>query len=268
MSEKSLELAKKIRKSSVQMVYNAHASHIGGALSMADILAVLYGEVLNVRPSEPDWADRDRCLLSKGHACVSFYAALAHSGFYPLSNLESYGVNGSSYLSHTSHHIPGVEISAGSLGHGLPIACGLALGAKIKNKSNSVYVILGDGEMDEGSNWEAILFAAQNHLSNLCAVIDYNKIQSLGNTNEVMCLEPLTNKLRDFNWNVIEVDGHNHDELLGAFNSFKAQKEKPTVIVANTVKGKGVSFMENSLAWHYKSPNDEQYQQAIKEIDA
>lgn len=267
MSTKSLEMAKKIRKTSVAMVYKAHSSHIGGALSMADILAVLYSDVLNYDANNPAWEKRDRCLLSKGHACVSFYAVLAHTGFFPVSELDSYSQDGSAFLCHTTHHVPGIEISAGSLGHVFSIACGIALGAKIKKEKFKTYVILGDGEMDEGSNWEALLFGAHHNLSNLCAIIDYNKIQSFGNTNDVLRLEPLIDKLKSFNWNVINVDGHNHDELLRAFDDFKHEKYRPTVIIANTVKGKGVSFMENNLAWHYKSPNEEQYKQAIKEIE-
>lgn len=266
MSNKSIELAKKIRETSVSMVHKAHASHIGGALSMADILAVLYSDVLNRKPENPEWEQRDRCLLSKGHACVSFYAVLAHTGYYPLAALDTYAQNGSSFLCHTTHHVPGIEISAGSLGHGLPIACGIALGARIKGEKFKTYVILGDGEMDEGSNWEAFLFAAHHKLSNLCVIIDYNKIQSFGNTNDVLCLEPLEQKMKAFNWNVVRVDGHDHDALKRAFDLFGCEKENPTVIIADTVKGKGVSFMENSLAWHYKSPDDGQYEQAVKEI--
>ena len=267
MSIKSLEMDKKIRKTSVTMVYKAHASHIGGALSMADILAVLYSDILIYDKSNPKWEKRDRCLLSKGHACASFYAVLAHAGFFPIDELDSYAQNGSSFLCHTTHHVPGVEISAGSLGHGFPIACGIALSAKIKKENFNTYVILGDGEMDEGSNWEALLFGAHHNLSNLCVIIDYNKIQSFGDTNDVLRLEPLVDKLESFNWNVINVDGHNHDELFHAFDLFKHEENKPTIIIANTIKGKGVSFMENNLAWHYKSPNEEQYKQAMEEIE-
>lgn len=263
----SIDLAKKIRISSIEMVYKAHASHIGGALSMADILAVLYANVLHYNIDNHNDDNRDRCLLSKGHACVSFYAALAHVGFYPISALESYGQNGSSFLCHTSHHVKGVEISAGSLGHGMPIACGIAYAAKISKKTYRTYVILGDGEMDEGSNWEAFLFAAHHHLDNLCVVIDYNKIQSYGNTNEVMNLEPLAKKIDSFNWHAIEVDGHNHVDLKKAFDEAAMYKGKPSVVIAHTIKGKGVSFMENELLWHYKSPNDEQFNKAMEELD-
>ncbi len=262
----SITFAKHIREISVQMVHRAHASHIGGALSMADILAVLYTDILNIHPQDPDWDERDRFILSKGHACVSLYAALALVGFFPPEQLETYGKNGSKLLCHISHHVPGVEFSAGSLGHGLPYAVGIALAAKRKNKDYRTYVVVGDGEMDEGSNWEALMFAGHHHLNNLCAIIDYNKIQSLGTTEEVMTLEPLADKLKAFNCHVINIDGHNHAELLAAFQQFKAEQEHPTVIIANTIKGKGVSYMENNLAWHYKSPNDEQLKTAMEEI--
>jgi len=263
----SVKLAKKVIISSVEMVHRANASHIGSALSMADILAVLYADVLNFFPNDPENDYRDRCLLSKGHACVSFYAVLAHCGFYPVKSLEEYGQEGSQFLCHTSHHIPGVEISAGSLGHGLPIGCGIAYSAKIQKKSYRTYVIVGDGEMDEGSNWEALLFSSHHKLDNLCLIIDYNKIQSFGNTNEVLRLEPFKNKLESFNWHVIEVDGHNHQALLSAFTEAKETKGMPSVVLANTIKGKGVSYMENELLWHYRSPNDNQYKQAMEELN-
>lgn len=264
----SIEFAKRVRSLSVEMVYRAHASHIGGAMSMADILAVLYTNVLKYDPQNPHMENRDRCLLSKGHACVSFYSALCLAGFYSKDELMTYGTNGSLFLCHTTHHVPGIEISAGSLGHGLPIACGIALGAKRKQQNFKTYVILGDGEMDEGSNWEAFLFAAHHHLDNLCVIIDYNKIQSYGNTNDVINLEPLADKLKDFNWNVVNINGHDHEQLKKAFDDFKNTTGKPTVIIANTIKGKGVSYMENELVWHYKSPNEEQFKQAMEEIGA
>ena len=261
----SIEFAKEVRRLSVQMVYRAHASHIGGAMSMADILSVLYTDVMKFDVHNPEWDGRDRFVLSKGHACVSYYATLALAGFYPVADLETYAQKGSPFLCHISHHIPGVEFSAGSLGHGLPIATGLALAGQRKKKDFKTYVLLGDGEMDEGSNWEALLFAAHYHLSNLCAIIDYNKIQSLGDTNKVMNLEPLVDKLKDFNCHVIEVDGHNHEELLNAFST-QFDNGKPKCIVAKTVKGKGISFMENDNAWHHASMNEKQYQQAKEEL--
>jgi transketolase len=265
--QKSKLLAQNIRKTSIKLVYQANASHIGGALSMADILAVLYADVLKFDSENNQYPGRDRFILSKGHSCVALYATLAHSGYFSLDELDSYGKDGSKFLSHTSHYVSGVESSAGSLGHGLPIACGLAFAAKRKKETWRTYVLVGDGEMDEGSNWEALLFGAQFNLDNLCLIIDYNKIQSLGFTNEVMNLEPLKSKLEAFNWNVLNVDGHNHNELLAAFDNANQTNDKPTVIIANTIKGKGVSFMENKLLWHYKSPNEEQYIQAMEEIE-
>lgn len=261
----SKEFARDIRLTALKMVYYAKASHIGGALSMADILAVLYNDVMHIDPANPKDPDRDRLFLSKGHCCTSHYAALALKGFFLLDELKTYGNNNSRLLSHSSHYVEGVEISAGSLGHGFPIACGVALAAKRKGKSFKTYCIVGDGEMDEGSNWEALLFGAHNNLDNLYLVIDYNKIQSLGNTNEIINLEPLHAKLESFNWRVLEIDGHNHDQIFNALTLENIER-KPTVIIAHTIKGKGVSFMENQLAWHYKSPNKEQYNQAISEI--
>lgn len=263
----SITFAKQIREHSVQMVHDANASHIGGALSMADILAVLYTDVLKYHPQEPEWPGRDRFLLSKGHACVSLYATLALKGFFPTELLATYGKNESKLLCHISHHVPGVEISAGSLGHGLPYAVGMALAAKRKKETYRTFVIVGDGEMDEGSNWESLMFAGHHHLNNLCTIIDYNKIQSLGRTEEVMTLEPLADKLKAFNCRTINIDGHNHTELLQAFRQFETEEQQPTVIIANTIKGKGVSYMENNLAWHYKSPNDEQLKTAMEEIE-
>ena len=267
MIENSLLLATEIRRTSLRMVYQAKASHIGGALSMVDILSVLYSSILNYDSSIPDWELRDRFILSKGHSCVSFYSTLALCGFFPLEELDEYGKDGSRLLSHTTHYVPGVELSAGSLGHGLPVGCGIALAAKRKKVSYRTYVLVGDGEMDEGSNWEALLFAAHFGLDNLCLIIDYNKIQSLGATNDVLKLEPLKTKLEAFNLNVIQIDGHDHQALFNAFKSIESLKGKPSVIIADTIKGKGVSFMENQLLWHYKSPNEEQYNQAIKEIE-
>jgi len=267
MTGNSKLLAKEVRKKSLQMVHLANSSHIGGALSMTDILAVLYTSVLKYNPENPNWEERDRFILSKGHACVSLYSILALCGFFPLEELEEYGKNGSRLLTHVTHYIPGVEVSAGSLGHGLPIACGIALAAKRKKMDYHTYVLVGDGEMDEGSNWEALLLAAHHKLDNLCLIIDYNKIQSLGNTNDILNLEPFRAKLEAFNWNVVQINGHSHSEILNAFIQARQTKGKPTVIIADTIKGKGVSFMEDKLLWHYRSPNKEQLNNAIKEIE-
>jgi transketolase len=262
----SKQLAKEIRKKSVELVYQANASHIGGALSMADILAVLYTDILQFDPENPKNQDRGRLILSKGHCCTALYAVLALKGFFPVEELQEYGKEGSRLTSHISHYVPGIEISAGSLGHGFPIACGLAIAALRKAQQHKIYCILGDGEMDEGSNWEAFLFGSHHQLNNLCAIIDYNKLQGLGNTNEVLNLEPLKDKLLAFNWECLEIDGHNHLEIKEAFDHF-SKNPKPTAIIAHTIKGKGVDFMENKLLWHYRSPREDEFNEAITQIE-
>jgi len=262
----NLEFAKEIRKEALKMVYNAKASHIGGALSMSDILAVLYNDILRIDPSKPDSPDRDRFLLSKGHACTSLYAALALKGFFPKEKLKSYAQEGSIFLSHSSHLISGVEISAGSLGHAFPISCGLALAAKRKKAKWKTYCLVSDGEIDEGSNWEAILFAPQQKLDNLILIVDFNNIQSLGHVKQVIDIEPLKDKFNAFRWEVEEVNGHNINELLLAFDKLQNNNGKPKVIIAHTIKGKGVTFMEDKLLWHYKSPSTEQFKEAINNL--
>jgi len=262
----SIELAKKIRYKTLQLVYEAKASHIGGALSMTDILAVLYNDILVYDQSDPTFESRDRFLLSKGHACTSFYATLAYCGFFSFNELNSYAQNGSQFLSHASHKIPGVELSTGSLGHALPVGCGMALAAKLKNEKHRIFVLLSDGELDEGSNWESFLFAPQHQLDNLIVVVDYNKIQSFGFTNEVINLEPLSEKFQAFNWNTIIIDGHDHQQIKQALQRSKNRNTRPTIIIANTIKGKGIDFMENKLLWHYKSPNNEEYEKGINQL--
>ncbi len=266
MNLDSTALARQIRIEAVRMVARANASHIGGALSMADLIAVLYSEILRVRPDEPAWPMRDRFLLSKGHSCTALYAALAVRGFFPLDELETYGRDGSRLMAHISHKIPGVEFSTGSLGHGLPFGCGKALAAKRSGADWRTFVMLSDGELDEGSNWEAILFAPQHRLDNLVAIVDYNKIQSLGSVAEVMELDPLADKFRAFRWAVREVDGHNHDAIREALSSIPWEVGKPSVLIAHTIKGKGVDFMENSLQWHYSSPKGEQFTSALLQL--
>jgi len=262
----TLEYAAEIRRAAVTMVAKARASHIGGALSMADILAVLYGEVLRLRSHDPAWAERDRLILSKGHCCASLYAALAIKGFFPNADLDSYGRDDSRLLSHISHKVPGVEFSTGSLGHGLPFGCGKALAAKRKKENWRSFVLLSDGELDEGSNWEAILFAPQQKLDNVVVIVDYNKIQSLGSVAEVLELEPLAEKFRAFRWAVKEIDGHDHSAIRGALASLPFEKGKPSCIIAHTIKGKGVDFMENKLQWHYSAPDQEQLVSALSQI--
>jgi transketolase len=265
MHNNSTKLSREIRANCVKMVYEAKASHIGGALSMADILAVLYQDILKFNPENPKWEDRDRFLLSKGHACTSLYATLALKGFFPLGQLSTYGQDGSDFVSHTSHKIPGIEISAGSLGHALPIGCGIALAAKKKNKNFRTFVLVSDGELDEGSNWEAILFAPQHKLDNLILIVDYNKIQSLGNVKDVLDLEPLKKKFEAFNWECSEIDGHNHKAIYESLATLELNG-RPKAIIAHTIKGKGIDFMENKLLWHYKSPSEKEYIDAISQI--
>jgi transketolase len=266
MSISSVSLSRLIRETTLQMVFEAKASHIGGALSMVDILAVLYEEVLQIDPKQPQSPERDRFLLSKGHACTSLYSTLAIKGFFDLNELKTYSANGSRLLSHTSHKVPGIELSTGSLGHALSVSCGLALAAKRKRKAFHTFCLVSDGELNEGSNWEGILFAPHHKLNNLTLIVDFNKIQSFGTVEEVLNLDPLTSKFEAFGWNVVEIDGHNHEEIYLALVKAKSSADKPTVIVANTVKGKGVSFMENRLLWHYKSPSQDEYNLALKEI--
>lgn len=261
------ELANSIRSHTLKMVHRANASHVGSCLSMADLLAVLYGQILKIDPANPNLPERDRFILSKGHATAILYAVLAERGFFPLEWLDTYCQDGSLLTGHANHHVPGVEVSTGSLGHGLPIGCGMALAGKREGKSYKVYVILSDGEIDEGSNWESILFAPHHHLDNLVVIVDYNKIQSFGTVKEVLDLDPLVDKWKAFRWSVQEVDGHNHQQIEEVLNTVPFEPGKPSVIIAHTTKGKGVSFMENQLAWHYKSPNAEQLSQALSELE-
>jgi transketolase len=244
------------------------SSHIGSILSMADILAVLYGEVLLYKPEEPKWAGRDRFILSKGHAGAGVYATLAESGFFPVEKLQTHYQDGSDLSGHVSHKgIPGVEFSTGSLGHGLPVAAGMALAAKINNENHRAFVLLGDGECGEGANWEAILFAAHHKLDNLVAIVDRNKLQSIYATEDTLALEPFAEKWKAFDWNVIEIDGHNHVEILDACKEESKAINKPLCIIASTIKGKNVSFMENNILWHYRSPQGAEYEAAIAELE-
>lgn len=267
-SNDTKELARRLRRHALQMTHRARTSHIGSCLSMADILAVLYGGVLRVAPAEPALADRDRLIVSKGHAAAIVYAVLAETGFFPTEALEAYCVDGGVLGGHVTRTVPGVEFSTGSLGHGLPVAAGMALAAKRAGSRARAFVILSDGEMDEGSNWEAIQFAQHFRLDNLVVVVDYNKIQSFGRVSEISELEPFADKWRAFNWGVREVDGHDHAELAAAFAALPTVAGRPSVIVAHTVKGKGVSFMEDLIAWHYKSPNDDELVRALAEVEA
>jgi transketolase len=258
-------LAKRVRQSALRMVHRAKASHIGSALSITDILAVLYGEVMRFDPADQNFKLRDRFILSKGHACVAVYATLAEVGIIPKAQLETYGDDFSWLMNHISHKVNGVEFSTGSLGHGLPFGVGKALASRVRGETWRTFVLLSDGEMDEGANWEALMFAAHHKLSNLTAIIDYNKLQSLDTVANTLGLEPLVDKLRAFGSSVHEIDGHDHRMLAEALSS--VANEKASVIVAHTTKGKGVSFMENRVEWHYKNPNDEQLAMALAELE-
>lgn len=261
------ELALRIRKHAVNMTSSGKSSHIGAILSIADILAVLYNDYLKYDARNPKWDGRDRFVLSKGHAGAGVYAVLAEMGFFPKELLKNHYQNGSIFSGHVSHKdIPGVEVSTGSLGHGLPIGCGMAYVAKRDQKKHKVVVLMSDGECDEGSNWEAILFAGHHKLSNLTAIVDYNKIQSLDFVNKTMELEPFNQKWESFGWQTISIDGHNHDEINSALHIVN-ENEKPKCIIANTIKGKGVSFMENNVLWHYRSPQGEEFIQAMEELE-
>ena len=262
----SKQLANNIRKHTLMMTSLGGSSHIGSIFSVCDILAVLYGSVLKLRPNEPKWKERDRFILSKGHAGAGVYAALAESGFIPIDKLKTHYQDGSDLSGHVSHKgIPGVELSTGSLGHGLPVAAGMALAAKINKNEHNIYALMSDGECDEGSNWEAILFAAHHNLNNLIAIIDRNMLQSIKTTEDTLSLEPFADKWKAFGWKVIEIDGHNHDQIYKECVN-KSQSKKPLCIIANTIKGKGVSFMENQTLWHYRSAQGQEYDEALKEL--
>jgi transketolase len=265
----SVAFAARVRADAVRMVHRAKASHIGSALSIADIVALLYAPedgLLQVRPGEPQWPGRDRFLLSKGHACVTVYAALAGRGFFPHEELQSYGQDFARLMNHISHKVPGVEFSTGSLGHALPFGVGKALGARIRGESWRTFVLLSDGELNEGSNWEALMFAAHHKLSSVTAIVDANGLQSLTTTAETLDMGDLRAKFAAFGAEVFDVDGHDHAALRAALMA--PSVDKPRVVIARTTKGKGVSFMEHSVDWHYRSPNDAQLAQALGELDA
>lgn len=261
----SEELSVQIRLDAWEMAYKAKASHMGGNFSIADAVAVLYHDIANVDPKNPDKPDRDRIILSKGHCCAVLYACLAECGFFPKDELMTFGQNGSRLSCHISYKVPGVELSSGSLGHGAPVAAGMALHAKLHGDKYKVYALCGDGECDEGSIWEMIEFAGQNKLDNFTVLIDANQMQAMGDTKDIINLEPLSEKLNSFGWHAIDVDGHNHDALRAAFR--EDPEGKPKAIISHTIKGHGASFMEHSLWWHYQIPFDHYYQEAIDELN-
>lgn len=270
MSKHSSEqLAWLIRRHGIEMTHLSGGSHLGAIMSVADIMAVLYADVLRYDPANPSWDGRDRFILSKGHAGASVYAALAESGFFPTEELKTHYQNGSRLSGHVSHHLPGVDFSTGSLGHGLGVASGMAYALKKDGKPNRVFVVLGDGECDEGSVWEAALFANHFRLNNLIAIVDHNHMQSLDFNENTLEIENFGDKWRSFGWNVIEIDGNNHASLREALAqaTTAGEEHKPTVIIANTIKGKGVSFMQNDILWHYRFPHDGwEYDMAVVEM--
>jgi transketolase len=262
------ELAHRIRIHAVRMTNAGGGAHIGAVLSCADILGVLYGGILHVNPSSPKSQTRDRFVLSKGHAGAGLYAALAERGFFPLEQLQTHYQDGSDLSGHVSHKLPGVDVSTGSLGHGLSIAAGMAYSAKLKSASHRVFCLLSDGECDEGSTWEAALFAAHHGLSNLVTIVDYNRIQGIAPLADVIELAPFADKWTAFGWAVREVDGHDHVALQAALAAAPLIPGKPTCLLAHTVKGKGVSFMENTVLWHYRIPRGAEFNAALAELEA
>jgi len=259
----------KIRMGVIEAVYAAKSGHPGGSLSSADILTYLYFKELNVDPKNPDMANRDRFVLSKGHIAPGYYSTLANRGFFPVEDLKTLRKIGSYLQGHPDKKgTPGVDMSSGSLGQGISCATGMALSSKHFNDGYRVYTLLGDGECEEGQVWEAAMFAANKNLDNFVAIVDYNGLQIDGPITEVNSPLPLDKKFEAFNWNVIVIDGHNFDEIEDAFNKAKETKGKPTAIIAKTTKGKGVSFMENQVGWHGAAPNDEQYATAMAELNA
>ena len=269
-NEKILELKKiatDVRLGIIEAVYNAKSGHPGGALSSADILTSLYFSELRIDPKDPKNPNRDRFVLSKGHSCPGLYSVMAHRGYFPVEDLKGFRHLGTSMQGHPDMKaIDGVDMSAGSLGQGFSCACGMALAGKIDNKDYRVYAVIGDGESQEGQIWEATMFASHYKLDNLCLIIDNNGLQIDGAVKDVMNTMPYESKFEAFGWNVVTIDGHDYEQILNAFETAKQTKDKPTVIVAKTVKGKGVSFMENNVGWHGKAPNDEEYAQACAEL--
>ncbi|MGA3344193.1 MAG: transketolase [Terracidiphilus sp.] len=260
-------LAKRIRVHALRMTSAGGGSHIAAILSCADILAVLYGGAINVDSEAPESPTRDRFILSKGHAGGGLYAALAERGFFAVEKLATHYQDGSELSGHVSHKLPGVDVSTGALGHGLSIGAGMAYAGRLREARHRVYCLLSDGECDEGSTWEAALFASHHRLTNLVAIVDYNRIQGIASVAEVLELEPFADKWISFGWAVRVVDGHNHEALQQALESVPLAEGKPTCIIAHTTKGKGVSFMENSVLWHYRIPRGAEFDAALAELE-
>ena len=262
------KIACKVRMGVIEGTYNAKSGHPGGSLSISDTLTYLYFNKMNVDPKAPDAQDRDRFVLSKGHTAPALYSVLAQKGFFSVDELKSLRHIGAMLQGHPCIHIPGVDMSSGSLGQGISAACGMALAAKLDSKSYNVYTVLGDGEIEEGQVWEAAMFAAHYGLGNLVAVVDNNGLQIDGPISEVCSPEPITDKFAAFGWHVITMDGHDFDSIEAAFDEASKVNDKPVAIIQKSVKGKGVSFMENQVGWHGTAPNKEQYEQAMAELEA
>lgn len=262
----STQLAARFRAQAVEMSHEAGAAHLASSLSCIDIVSVLYHSVLRIDPVRPDFDERDRFILSKGHAATALYAALAYRGFLTEDDLKTYGKAGSLLEEHPSPKLPGVEAATGSLGHGLPCGTGMALAAHIRRLNYRCFVLMSDGECNEGSVWEAAMFASAHRLGNLCAFVDFNKWQATGRSCEVLALDPLADKFRSFGWDVREIDGHDHAQILTAAKIAGMQREQPIMVVAHTIKGKGVSFMEDDNNWHYRIPTQEEVQRAKAEL--
>lgn len=260
------EKARQFRKETLETINEAGSGHPGGSLSAVEILISLYYYKMSHKPDRPDWPLRDRFIMSKGHACPIVYITLANCGYFPKQELKTFRKLGSRLQGHIYTAVPGVEHNTGSLGHGLSVANGIALGAKIRNVSFNTYCLLGDGEIQEGSIWEAAMTAGHHKLDTVCAILDYNHVQENGPIAEIKNEEPILDKWSSFGWHTIEVDGHNFKEITKALDEFEATKNKPTFIKANTVKGKGVSFMEGQARWHGKAPKKEEMEKALKEL--
>ena len=268
--EQLKDLCKQTRRNIIKMVHNAKSGHVGGAMSAVEILTTLYQKIMNVYPEwdkSSDFEKRDRFVLSKGHASAVYYSVLSQRGFFPEEELMTFRLFGSRLQGHPNTHLPGVEVATGSLGQGLSMAVGMALGLRLDKNPAHVFCYLGDGELQEGSCWEAFMHAPHKKLNNITAIIDRNMLQIDGDVEKVKALEPLADKLKAFNWNVVEIDGHDLNQVYDALKTAKEnQSDKPTAIIAHTTKGKGVSFMENQAGWHGKAPNDEEMEKALAEL--
>jgi transketolase len=264
--ERYRRLAQLIRGYAVKMTNLEHSGHVGSSLSMAELVAVLYEGILRIDAKNPDWPDRDRFVLSKGHAAAGLYAALTEKGFFPKQWIDTYYRDDGKLCGHVSHHVPGVEFSTGSLGHGLPVAAGMALAATRAKKKHRIFVLMSDGDCNEGSTWEAIMFAAQHHFDNLTAIVDANKVQALGKVADVIDMEPFAAKLEVFGWAVREIDGHDVEQIEKTLLAVPFVDGKPSCVIARTVKGRGIKYMENTVASHYRCVPDEKLAEVYEEL--